>query len=283
MRHSPVAASSALTLPAARPRELELGWMLRLPYPARNIARRWRSLVGMVVGVGIALSIGMTLLAIISAEMDLFTGDYERSNISLYVATQGGKIVARLPGDTPGTIQHARSVLAQVRAWPETRSAVGTLAWTMTREQEGPRRRGEPAEIVSVLGVDGDPTQVPNMLVLTSGRWLRSGTEVVIGRTLAQQKQLRVGDALRLNGGTFTIVGIGKLRGFSAFGQDAVAYMDYRTFLQRAQLGDVLNVVAIDSARPEEVRRRLEDLGGLASWTPRELGPTRRPPTPAAW
>ena len=56
----------------------------------------------MIVGVGIALSIGMTILAVISAEMDLLTGDYERSGIGVYVATQGGKIVASLAGDTPG-------------------------------------------------------------------------------------------------------------------------------------------------------------------------------------
>ena len=62
----------------------------------------------MILGVGIALSIGMTLLAVISAEMDLFTGDYTRSAIGLYVATQGGTLVAVLPGDTPGVIQNAR-------------------------------------------------------------------------------------------------------------------------------------------------------------------------------
>ena len=94
------------------------GWALRLPYPLRNALNRWRSLLSMIVGVGIALSIGMTILAVISAEMDLLTGDYERSGIGVYVSTQGGKIVARLAGDTPGTIQNASTVLAQVRSWP---------------------------------------------------------------------------------------------------------------------------------------------------------------------
>ena len=107
----------------------------------------------MILGVGIALSIGMTLLAVISAEMDILTGDYERSGVGLYVATQGGTIVARLPGDTPGSIQNARSVIAQVRGWPETQAAIGALTWTMTREAEGPRRRGQPSELVSVIGV----------------------------------------------------------------------------------------------------------------------------------
>ena len=44
----------------------------------RNALGRWRSLISMMIGVGIALSIGMTILGVISAEMGLLTGDYER-------------------------------------------------------------------------------------------------------------------------------------------------------------------------------------------------------------
>ena len=131
----------AATLTPARsaeaPRPVAIGWALRLPYPLRNAVSRWRTLLSMIVGVGIALSIGMTILAVISAEMDLLTGDYERSGIGVYVSTQGGKIVARLAGDTPGTIQNAGTVLAQVRSWPEVHTAIGAITWTMAREQEG--------------------------------------------------------------------------------------------------------------------------------------------------
>src|SRR5207249_9799141 len=100
-----VVATSVPTLSAKAPIAFAIGWTLRLPYPLRNAVSRWRTLLSMIVGVGIALSIGMTILAVISAEMDLLTGDYERSGVSVYVSTQGGKIVARLAGDTPGTIQ----------------------------------------------------------------------------------------------------------------------------------------------------------------------------------
>ena len=212
------------------------GWALRLPYPLRNAVSRWRALLSMIVGVGIALSIGMTILAVISAEMDLLTGDYERSGIGVYVSTQGGKIVARLAGDTPGTI------LAQVRSWPAVHTAIGALTWTMAREPAGPRRRGQPTELVSVIGVDGNPLNVPNMLQLDSGRWLRGGNEVVLGRTLARDKGLHIGDSLRMNGSTFSVVGVGTLRGFASFGQNSVAYMDYRTLVQRVQVGNVLNL-----------------------------------------
>ena len=124
-----------------------------------------------------------------------------------------------------------------------------------------------------MIGVDGDPQTVPNMLELDSGRWLRGGNEVVLGRTLAKDKGLHVGDTLRMNGSTFSVVGVGTLRGFSSFGQNSVAYMDDRTLVQRAQVGNVLNVIAIQTDQPTRVIERLDDLGGLASWTPH---PTRQ-------
>jgi hypothetical protein len=104
----------ATEAPIAVRQAVQTGWLLRLPYPVRNALGRWRGLLTMILGVGIALSIGMTLLAVISAEMDLLTGDYARSGVGVYVATQGGTIVARLPGDTPGSIQNVRAVLAQI-------------------------------------------------------------------------------------------------------------------------------------------------------------------------
>ena len=265
-----MAATVAATQP--RPRTApQVGWLLRLPYPLRNALGRWRTLLSMMLGVGIALSIGMTILGVISAEMDLLTGDYLRSGIDLYVATQGGKIVARLAGDTPGTIQNAGAVMAAIRGWPEVQNAIGGMSWTMQRDPPGPVRRGQPTELVAVLGVDGDPTTVPGTLALDSGRWLRGTNEIVLGRQLARDKGLTLGDSLRLNGSTYTVVGIGLLRGFSAFGQNSVVYMDYRTLVQRAQVGNTVNVIAIQATAPSAVVQRINDFGGLTAWTPEQL------------
>jgi lipoprotein-releasing system permease protein len=142
----------------------------------------------------------------------------------------------------------------------------------MTREPETARRRGQPTEVLSVIGISGDPTLVPGMLSLDEGRWLRNPADVVIGKTLARDKGLKIGDLLRLNGSSSTIVGIGKLRGFTAFGQEGVAYMDYKTLVQRVQLANnVFNVIAIQTKRPEAVSARLADLGGVSTWTPAQL------------
>ena len=66
---------------------------------------------------------------------------------------------------------------------------------------------------MAIIGVDGDPTYFNGMLVSEAGRWLRGGNEIVVGRTLVRDKGLQVGDSLRLNGTTFSIVGVGQLRG----------------------------------------------------------------------
>ena len=99
----------AIEAPVAARQSTHVGWLLRLPYPLRNALGRWRSLVSMVLGVGIALSIGMTLLAVISAEMDIISGDYARSGIGLYVATQGGTRAPRSPRSGVGPRSRARS------------------------------------------------------------------------------------------------------------------------------------------------------------------------------
>src|SRR5213080_4684147 len=94
--------------------EYQVSWLLSLPYPVRNMLRRWRGMLGMMLGVGISLGIVMTILAISKASLEIYTGDFLKSGVDLYVVTQGGTLIPLLPSDTPGTIKHARNTLAQV-------------------------------------------------------------------------------------------------------------------------------------------------------------------------
>ena len=108
----------------------------RLPYPVRNVLRRWRGTLGMMLGVGIALGVTMTMLAVSQGSIDFYTLDYKRSAANLYVVTEGGNLIPVLPSDQPGTIDHAQSTLARVRGWPEVAEAVGVMNWSLEREQE---------------------------------------------------------------------------------------------------------------------------------------------------
>jgi putative ABC transport system permease protein len=245
-------------------------WLMAMPYPARNVLRRWRGMVGMVIGVGIALGIAMTLFAVGKASIDLYTADYARSGTDLYVVTRGGTLIPIFPSDTPGTIKNAGRVLSQVRSIPEVRSALGTLMWSMERGRPESRGRDEVAELIAVVGVDGDPAAIPGVLDLQAGSWVRRSDEVVIGARLSREKNIGIGDSIRISGRDFSVVGIGKLRGFG-FSMDSMAYMNLRALRDRAGIGDVVNVIAIDTDHRSVARQQVEQLGSFSAFTPDEL------------
>lgn len=257
---------------ARRPTTRRPGWWQRLPFPVRSVLNRWRGMLAMIAGVGIALSLAMTMMAFGKALIDMFTADFVASGTDLYAITSGGTLIGRLPDETPGSIKHGHQQLAQIRGLASVRSAVGATTWMMERQREGLRRDPEaPVETVAVVGVAGDPTAIPSMALMRDGRWLRRGDEVVIGGRYSREKGLAVGDRLRLNDRDFKIVGIGRLRGVAGFSSNSLVYMDDLAFRERTGIGDILNVVAIDTDQPIEARQSLEELSDLRTYTPVEL------------
>lgn len=267
---SDVLREAERVLAEARAPRFRAGWLQRQPYSVRVIARRWRGMLGMVLGVGIALGIAMALLGTSNATIEIYTGDFRRSQADLYVVQQGGTLIPVLASDTPGTIEHGGARLGQIRVMPEVKAALGVMTWALERERDGPRRRSDPTELITTMGVDGDPGQIPGVLVLHEGRWLRRGDEVVLGPKLAREKALGLGSVLRLNGRDFTVVGIGKLRGFG-FGLDAVAYLEHWAFRPRADLGDVFSIVGVDTADPALTRQRIQAIGRLSVFDTADL------------
>ena len=246
-------------------------WSHALPFPLRTVLRRWSGLIGMVLGVGVALGLGMTIMAMNRASVEMLVGDYRASGADLYAHADGGTLVPVLPGESTGKIRHARNVLSQVRGMPGVTSAFGALTWPLEREQAGRKRRSnEPTELVATVGVDGDPTLIDGAVLLRAGRWLRRSDELVVGAKLAREKRLSLGDVLRLNEQDFRIVGIGRLRGVG-MGSDGFAYMDYRSLRRRAEIGDVVNVVVVDTVRPDLARERIPQLDTLTTVGPAEL------------
>ncbi len=246
------------------------GWSAGLPYPVRNVWRRRGSLLGMIVGVGIALGLGMTMLAVSQASVELFTGDFKASSADLYVTTEGGKPIPILAGETPGTIEDARHVMAQLRGLPGVTAVLGQMTWTLERERPGPRMRDAPKELLTVMGVEGDPNDIPGSLRLDEGRWPRRTDEIMLGSKLAREKELRIGESVRLAGRDFAVVGIGRLRGFG-FSGDSLGYIELQSLRQRASIGDVVNMIAISTASPAVTRQRIDDLESLSVFSADEL------------
>lgn len=233
------------------------------PYPVRTVLRRWREAIGMIVGVGIALGIGMTMLGVNAATIEIFTRDYRLSGADLRVIAQGGTLIPLLPSDSPGTIKHAQNVLTQIRAMPGVSQAVGVISWELERERPGPRRTDQPAELIAVMGVDGEPDKILGTVVLDAGRWLRRSDELVIGPRLSREKRITLGQTIRLSGRDFLVVGIGKLRGFG--GQsDSIGYLQRQSLRQRVNVGDLVNMIAVDTTRPDLTQPRIADLDAVS-------------------
>lgn len=224
----------------------------------------------MIVGVGIALGLGMTMLGVSQASIDLFTADFRVSSADLYVTTEGGKPIPLLAGETPGTIEDARHVLAQLRGLPGVTAVLGQMTWTLEREPPGPKVRDAPKELLSVMGVEGDPNDIPGSLRLDEGRWPRRNDEIMLGAKLARDKGLGIGDTVRLAGRDFTVVGVGRLRGFG-FSSDSFGYVQFQSLRQRASIGDVVNMIAVETTSPTVTRQRIDDLESLSAYSAEDL------------
>jgi ABC-type lipoprotein release transport system permease subunit len=233
--------------------------LLALPFPVRTVVRRWRGMTGMVVGVGVALGLVLTMMGLLGASMSQLLGDFQQSGTNLFISVSGGQLVPLNRGDTPGTIDQGASVLSKVRSIPGVQAAIGELSWSLQHQQEGPSGRNQPAQFLAVTAVDGEPTAIPNLVVLREGRWLRRGNEIVLGSSLSGVLAVGVGDSLKLNGLEYEVVGIGKLRGFGQ-APDNVAYVDAVALRQRGITGNILSFIAVETTAPEAVRNVADDL-----------------------
>jgi hypothetical protein len=54
-------------------------WPIGLPIPARNLVHRWRGMLGIMIGVGIAFGIVMVSLGTAAGFIEAYAADYRRS------------------------------------------------------------------------------------------------------------------------------------------------------------------------------------------------------------
>ncbi len=243
--------------------------LLVFPFAVRMVVRRWRGMVGMVIGVGVSIGLVMTMMGLLGAEMGQLVGDFPQSGANLYVAVESGHLIPLSLGDTPGTIDDGGAVLSKVRSIPGVQAAVGELSVSLRQDRPGPQTRRQQPQIMPAVALDGDPSELANFIVMREGRWLRRSNEVVLGPALSQSKALRAGDTVKLDGQEFDVVGIGKLRGFGQ-APDSVAYVDVRNLRQRGLTGNALNFIAVQTSAPQAVRNVADDLS-LRAVSPDEL------------
>jgi ABC-type antimicrobial peptide transport system permease subunit len=160
--------------------------------------------------------------------------------------------------------------MAQIRGLPGVTAVVGEMSWTLERERPGPKVHDAPKELLTVMGVEGDPTDIPGALRLDDGRWPRRTDEIMLGAKLARDNGLGIGDTVRLAVRDFRIVGLGRLRGFG-LSYDSLGFIELQSLRQRAQIGDVVNMIAIASTSPAVTRQRIDDLESLSAFSADDL------------
>jgi putative ABC transport system permease protein len=230
-------------------------------------------MLGMVGAVGVALAMVMTIMGMVQGSLWLYTGNFIVSGVDLYVVRRGGTLIPVLPGEGPGTLADARHRLAQARAMPEVRQAIGVAAWPLRRSREGPTR-GLLVERFLAFGVDGDPLAVADALDMRAGRWLSRDDEVVLGRKLAREKRLAIGDTVELESRRLRVVGIGQLRGVGMAG-DGSAFVSLQTLRDLTDIGDRVSYILIDTDAPAAASQRLRDeLDSVDVWD--RIGVTKK-------
>lgn len=241
------------------PRRKAVPLSFRVPFLLRSPLRRWRSLAGAVVGVGIALGVVVPLLGLAGGVLDLLIGEYNRSAIELYAVRHGGILAAVLPGDSPGTIDDAATLLSQIRSLPGVREVVASIARPLIREKERDAAGLKQTEPWEVIGIWGEAEDVPGMIDLREGRWVRAGGEIVLSPRLADVKNLHIGESVTIAGRRLTIVGIAAVRG-TGWASIGSAYVDYELFRELAPVGGRVSVIMVDTTRPAETAERMREL-----------------------
>ena len=180
--------------------------MILFDLAKRNIRLHWlRSLlavVGIIIGVTAISSMGMLGNSLVLSISDSLTSVGDTIVVTPHISAA--------PGTLAGTGSNLRITVRQVE---EIRRAAG--ANTVVPIHTGAERItvGNEAKTAALYAMD--PADVPVLLEKESGIYLRYGSGVMVGKKLAEDNDLKVGESLGIGSGEerARIVGILKERG----------------------------------------------------------------------
>ena len=213
----------------------------------RNLLRRKTrtllTMLGIAVGVSMIVALGAMAEGIRTGYMSMFSGS--GSDLTLM---QEGAYDITLSGVDEG-------VVAQVATMPEVREATGMVVGNVSAAD---------APYFFVFGYDPDGFAVERFRIAegqplsSSRRPASSGREIIVGKQASEALKLKVGDTLRMTGGTFNVVGI--YNSGSGF-EDAAAILslsDAQQLLQKHRQVGAVQVKLKDARQAERVRAQLE-------------------------
>jgi putative ABC transport system permease protein len=180
--------------------------MILLDLAMRNIRLHWlRSLLavtGIIIGVTAIASMGMLGNSLVLSISDSLTTVGDTIVVTPHVSAAPGAI-------TPG----GAGLKITVRQVEEIRRAAGANLVVPIHTGAERITVGNEAKTAALYAMD--PEDVPALLERDSGIYLRSGSGVMVGKKLADENDLKVGESLGIGAGEerVRIVGILKERG----------------------------------------------------------------------
>ncbi|HET7087896.1 MAG TPA: ABC transporter permease [Anaerolineae bacterium] len=211
----------------------------------RRKTRTLLTMLGIAVGVSMIVALGAMAEGIRTGYLSMFSGS--GSDLTLM---QKGAYDITLSGVN-------EEVVSQIAAMPEVRDAIGMVVGNVAAAD---------APYFFVFGYDPDGFAIERFRIVegqplsSSRRPASSGREIIVGEQASEALKLKVGDTLRMTGGTFHVSGI--YNSGSGF-EDAAAILslsDAQQLLQKHRQVGAVQVKLEDARQTERVRAQLERL-----------------------
>src|SRR5512136_388294 len=158
----------------------------------RRKARTLLTLAGITVGVALIVALGTVAEAMRTGYMSMFSG----SGANLVLMQRGAYDVVLSAVD--------EDIIAQVMAMPEVSAATGMVIANITAPN---------LPSFYIFGYDSNGFAIKRFKIVEGQalgvvRQAGSNREILVGKKLAEAMKLKIGDAVRLTGGAFRVVGL---------------------------------------------------------------------------
>ncbi len=180
----------------------------------RNLKRRklrsWLTMLGIFIGIALVIS----LISLGDGLQNAINKQFERLGSDRILVLPGGASMGPMSGLSSEALLYDKD-LNEIRKLKEVKYAVGTYAGSISVTFKGETKS------ITVFGFDKDKeTQemisTVSYLELKEGRTVRNKNEVVLGLSIAEdtfKRKLKLGDKIKINDRTYTVVGIQKRSG----------------------------------------------------------------------
>ena len=249
-------------------------WNIALKFLREGRSQTALILVGIAVGVSVIVFITALITGLQSNIVDRTLGS--QSHIRIQSPDEANRVLPAPPGVSHLVLEDKRvQRLRSINNWQQLLAALDGLAEVTAVSPVGPAfaRRGVALESVALVGIDSARYQkiIPIADDIVSGEFRVGAGDAVIGKQLASNLGLRVGDKLRLDAGrdANTIVNVAGIFELGVRDLDSrFVYLDLRQSQSLLNLPGgvtVIDVTVRDIFAADVVAARIGRLTGLKS------------------